>query len=78
MSLCVGNHVPEDADLVLVEYDVNDALVAVQYGSSSGPTFVHLKDDWVFRAYERLVRRLLNLPKKPLVIHVATFPYAFQ
>mmetsp|Transcript_20365 Transcript_20365/g.61368 ORF Transcript_20365/g.61368 Transcript_20365/m.61368 type:complete len:555 (-) Transcript_20365:1448-3112(-) len=63
MSMCVKGHVPDFADVVLVEYDTND-----------GPPQDKIADDFGTRAWERLIRRLLDYPKRPLVIHLATYP----
>mmetsp|Transcript_10267 Transcript_10267/g.30910 ORF Transcript_10267/g.30910 Transcript_10267/m.30910 type:complete len:546 (+) Transcript_10267:215-1852(+) len=78
MSLCVNNHVSPDADLVLVEYDINDAVARVSYENKDQPAFALLKEDWSFRAYERLIRKLLNLPKRPVVIQLAAFAFSWE
>jgi hypothetical protein len=55
MSVCLGSHVPSDVDLVVVEYAINDPYNAEH-------------DTDMRKAFERLLRKLLNLPKKPAVI----------
>jgi hypothetical protein len=62
MSVCVKSHVPLDADVVLVEYAVNDAFNA--------PVDSDLR-----RSFERLIRKLLNFPNRPAVVLVNSFMY---
>jgi hypothetical protein len=62
MSVCVKNHVPEDVDIVLVEYAVND---------NPGLEFDHDQR----KGFERLLRKLLNYPKKPAVVMINSFAW---
>jgi hypothetical protein len=62
MSVCVKNHVPEDVDIVLVEYAVND---------QPGLEFEHDQR----KGFERLLRKLLNYPKKPAVIMMNSYAW---
>jgi hypothetical protein len=62
MSACVRNHLPEDVDLVLVEYAVNDLPG-------------HLLDSDQRMGFERLLRKVLNYPKRPAVVLVNTYQW---
>lgn len=57
MSGCVNLHVPADADIVVVEYTVNDDQLALP-----------AMDNPVRRPYERLLRKLLSMPTSPAVV----------
>jgi len=57
MSACVNIHVPRETDIVLVEYSVNDPYMTKV-----------LFDNEYRRAYERLLRKLLNYPNNPAVV----------
>ncbi|KAG2493839.1 hypothetical protein HYH03_008056 [Edaphochlamys debaryana] len=62
MSSCVQHHIPEDVDLVLVEYSVNDDPdPSADYKSR--------------RAFERLLRKVLALPSRPAVVLVHFFSW---
>ena len=56
MAICLSNHVDDDADLVFVEYTLNDGL----FDSIAANARVRVK--------ERLLRRLLALPRRPAVV----------
>ncbi|KAL4422279.1 hypothetical protein ABPG75_008476 [Micractinium tetrahymenae] len=54
-SMCVSREVPQDADLVILEFNMNDG----------GPL-----DSPMRRAHERLVRKILNLPNRPAAVEL--------
>ncbi|PRW59533.1 hypothetical protein C2E21_1609 [Chlorella sorokiniana] len=58
MSLCSAWHVPDDVELVFVEYNVND-LQGIQLPYR--------------KAHERLLRKLLALPKRPAVVELLIY-----
>lgn len=57
MAACTNMHVPQEADIVIVEYSVNDDCEAMP-----------ILDNAVRRPYERLLRKLLLLPSRPAVV----------
>ncbi|KAG2493702.1 hypothetical protein HYH03_008216 [Edaphochlamys debaryana] len=57
MSTCVNLHVPATADIVIVEYAINDEEMPMPHMNNQ-----------VRRPYERLIRKLLNYPRRPAVI----------
>ncbi|PRW61115.1 hypothetical protein C2E21_0584 [Chlorella sorokiniana] len=59
MSLCVHWHVPEEADLVIVEYNINDGA-----GDRTDP---------VRAAHERLLRKLLSFKNRPAVMEITFY-----
>jgi hypothetical protein len=67
-SMCLNKIMPsvDDMDLVLVEYATNDAYVdgSISHGRS--------------KSYERLLRKLLNLPKQPAVVLMHSLPTNIQ
>eukprot|EP00873_Tetraselmis_striata_P010420 jgi/Tetstr1/430684/TSEL_020477.t1 len=69
MSLCVQEHIPRAAQIVFVEYAVNDDDLA-----SIGP-----KSAWGTsppkRAFERLLRQLLDFPSRPAVVLFELFSW---
>jgi len=65
MSLCVELHVPRAADLVLVEYAVNDASEDGRF------------DTPALRAFERLLRKLLRLPNSPAIVLINAYAMLF-
>jgi len=68
MSLCLQEHVPLNSDIVLVDYAVNDAAI-------------HATADWqsdARRAFERLLRQLLDYPHRPAVILLELYSYLFS
>ncbi len=62
MSACVRNHLPEQVDLVLIEYAVNDLPC-------------HPFDSDQRMGFERLLRKVLNYPKRPAVVLVNTYQW---
>ncbi|KAL6752501.1 hypothetical protein V8C86DRAFT_2753172 [Haematococcus lacustris] len=58
MSVCYNVHVPKTADIIIVEYSLNDAETL-----SETPF-----DNSVRRPFERLLRKLLSYPNKPAVL----------
>ncbi|KAG2446602.1 hypothetical protein HYH02_008587 [Chlamydomonas schloesseri] len=62
MSSCLQHHLPRDADLVLLDYAVNDP-----------PQPSHAFDDPHRRAFERLLRKALSWPSRPAVVLVNMF-----
>ncbi|KAL6782488.1 hypothetical protein ACKKBG_A06970 [Auxenochlorella protothecoides x Auxenochlorella symbiontica] len=60
-SFCMHEHLPPAPDVVLVEYIINDMTVPWEHAHR--------------RSYERLLRRLLQLPTRPLVVPVMLFNY---
>ena len=58
MSVCHNLHIPKDADIVFVEYSVND------WHSPGGPPF----QNNIRRAFERLLRKIMRYPNKPAVV----------
>ena len=67
-SMCLSRIIPNvgDMDLIFVEYATNDAYVdgSISHGRS--------------RSYERLLRKLLNLPKQPAVVLMHSLPTNIQ
>ncbi|KXZ48764.1 hypothetical protein GPECTOR_25g348 [Gonium pectorale] len=57
MSACHNVHVPRDADIVFLEYAINDDEMPMPH-----------MDNKVRRPYERLVRKLLTYPRRPAVV----------
>ncbi|KAG2493701.1 hypothetical protein HYH03_008215 [Edaphochlamys debaryana] len=57
MSTCVNLHVPATVDIVIVEYAINDEEMPMPHMNNK-----------VRRPYERLIRKLLNYPRRPAVI----------
>ena len=64
-SACHDVHVPRDADVVILDFSVND------WHNPSGPPF--LND--VRGAFERLLRKLLNYPNRPAVVLMHAYAY---
>eukprot|EP00195_Chlamydomonas_chlamydogama_P016102 CAMPEP_0202891718 /NCGR_PEP_ID=MMETSP1392-20130828/1712_1 /ASSEMBLY_ACC=CAM_ASM_000868 /TAXON_ID=225041 /ORGANISM="Chlamydomonas chlamydogama, Strain SAG 11-48b" /LENGTH=508 /DNA_ID=CAMNT_0049575555 /DNA_START=27 /DNA_END=1553 /DNA_ORIENTATION=+ len=62
MSVCHNMHVPKDADIVFVEYTVNDF-------QAPNPTFTNN----IRRGFERLLRKLHLYPKRPAVVMVNSY-----
>ncbi|KAG2488702.1 hypothetical protein HYH03_012702 [Edaphochlamys debaryana] len=62
MSSCHNVHVPQRADVVILEYAINDGQVAYP-----------VMNNEVRRAYERLIRKLLRYPRRPAVVLFHTF-----
>ncbi|KAG2498444.1 hypothetical protein HYH03_003701 [Edaphochlamys debaryana] len=62
MSSCMQTHIPENVDLVFVEYSVNDV---------AAPS----RDFEDRRPFERLLRKALALPSRPAVVLVHFFPW---
>lgn len=56
MAMCLHSHIPPDIDAIIVEYNVND-------GTAKGNVPER-------RAHERLLRKLLKLPRAPLVMEM--------
>lgn len=65
MSVCHSLHVPRDADVVLVEYTVNDPA------HLPPPPFANDHR----AAYERLLRKLLQYPRRPAVVLLHAYSY---
>ena len=65
MALCYSWHVPQDADLVFVEYAVND----------QPPTDGKEYPMPQLAALERLIRSLLKLPRRPAVVLFNVFKW---
>jgi len=63
MSVCHNVHVPKHADIVLLDYTVNDQDQPI------GPVM----DNPVRRPFERLLRKLMYYPNKPAVIMVHSY-----
>ena len=61
MAFCMQTRLPEDPDIIFVEYVINNGNFTLEHQ--------HM------RSYERLLRRLLTLPSEPLVIPVMMFNY---
>ena len=59
---CALQHLPEDVDLVIIDFSVNDYIDS------------HLLSHPERHAYERILRRLLSLSKQPAVILFEAFP----
>ena len=57
MASCTGVHVPRAADVVFVEYSINDKRL------DEMPGFVADMDNPMRRPYERLLRKLLGYPR---------------
>ncbi|GLI61581.1 hypothetical protein VaNZ11_003996 [Volvox africanus] len=57
MSSCHNAHVPRDADVIFVEYAVNDEEMPMPHMNNQ-----------IRRPYERLLRKLLGYPNRPAVI----------
>ena len=64
MAVCASHHVPEDADVVITEYAVNNRNFW-----EAGTAF----DTPLTRSYERLMRWLLRLPRAPAVVMLDMF-----
>lgn len=60
-ALCSEWHMPENPDLVVLEFNINDGGEA-----RGGP---------IRRAHERLIRKLLNLPSRPAVVELSFMHY---
>ena len=56
ISFCLDRHLPPAVDLVIVEFSLNNGLRTLEHEHP--------------RSYERLLRRLLAWPGKPLVVPV--------
>jgi hypothetical protein len=61
-SACLQNLVPQDADLVFVEFAVNESGA----GEKQEPSADDLRRAAI--RYERLLRKLLSLPRRPAVV----------
>ena len=57
MSVCHNVHVPVQADIIFVEYSLNDE-------HAHGPAF----DNPTQRPFERLLRKLMTYPNKPALV----------
>ncbi|GIM10433.1 hypothetical protein Vretimale_13985 [Volvox reticuliferus] len=57
MSSCHNAHVPREADIIFVEYAVNDEEMPMPHMNNQ-----------IRRPYERLLRKLLGYPNRPAVI----------
>ncbi|GIM15714.1 hypothetical protein Vretimale_18452 [Volvox reticuliferus] len=57
MSSCHNVHVPREADVIFVEYAVNDEEMPMPHMNNQ-----------IRRPYERLLRKLLGYPKRPAVV----------
>jgi hypothetical protein len=79
MAACVNIHVPNNTDLVLIEYSVNDVshrdfeneyrrVRLIQYYSIPAKTCPQNR-----RSYERLIRKILALPHQPAIILVHSY-----
>ncbi len=66
MTVCVKAHVPSTADIVLVEYSINDQWENIK------PT------DGIRLSFERLIRKLLDFPRKPAVVLVHTYLFRMR
>ncbi|KAG1666906.1 hypothetical protein FOA52_005966 [Chlamydomonas sp. UWO 241] len=64
MSVCHNVHLPKDADIIFLDYSVNDDYTAV-------PPM----DNKVRRPFERLLRTLLNYPRQPAVVMIHAFAW---
>jgi hypothetical protein len=78
-SACFAEHIPEDSDLVLMEFAINDMRCArrplgVSIRSSFGVTRHTQSQD----TYERLLRGVLDLPSKPAVINMQCVSLRFS
>ncbi|GIL59876.1 hypothetical protein Vafri_14684 [Volvox africanus] len=62
MSSCHNAHVPREADIIFVEYAVNDEEMPMPHMNNQ-----------IRRPYERLLRKLLGYPKRPAVILMHAF-----
>ncbi|KAG1658766.1 hypothetical protein FOA52_001308 [Chlamydomonas sp. UWO 241] len=62
MSVCHNIHTPKDADIIFVDYSVND----------DWEMFPPMNNG-VRRPFERLLRKLLNYPKRPAVVLVHAY-----
>lgn len=60
-SMCYAWHVPEDADLVFLEFNVND-----ERATGDAP---------IRRAHERLIRKLLNFKNRPALVEMVFYRY---
>jgi hypothetical protein len=63
MSTCVRVHVPESADIVVIEYAMNDPWDGIG-----------MEHDYR-KAFERLIRKLLQYPRHPAVVLVDAYSY---
>ncbi|KAG2429693.1 hypothetical protein HYH02_013951 [Chlamydomonas schloesseri] len=57
MSTCHNVHVPPDADVVVLDYAINDEEMPLPHMNNG-----------VRRPYERLIRKLLQYPRRPAVV----------
>ncbi|KAG1678961.1 hypothetical protein FOA52_013024 [Chlamydomonas sp. UWO 241] len=70
MSLCYALHVPQEADIIFVDYAYNDdwgAQVPISETNELG-SFNSMR-----RPYERLLRKLLSYPRNPAVVLIHSF-----
>eukprot|EP00798_Chlamydomonas_sp_ICE-L_P025393 gene25392-11057_t len=71
MASCLKVHVPASADIVFVEYSINDKQQHELQGVPNLPAM----DNHYRRPFERLLRKLLNYPNRPAVILLNAFKY---
>eukprot|EP00798_Chlamydomonas_sp_ICE-L_P021436 gene21436-28402_t len=64
MSVCHNVHVPDTADIIFIEYAVNDPE-----WPNPGPPM----NNPCRRSFERLLRKLLNYPRRPAVVLMHSF-----
>lgn len=57
MSSCHGTHVPRDADIIFLEYAINDEEMPMPHMNNR-----------MRRPFEKLIRKLLKYPNSPAVI----------
>lgn len=76
MNSCLKWHVPTDIDLVVVEFNCNDGF-ETEYCSELPCTIKYGGlNTMLRRGYERLLRKLLMLPRRPAVIMLQTFDFS--
>lgn len=63
-AYCFAEHIPEDADIIIVEQAINDERYVLLKTSTD------FRNVWSIDTYENLIRVLLDLPNKPAIITV--------
>ncbi|GAX72559.1 hypothetical protein CEUSTIGMA_g15.t1 [Chlamydomonas eustigma] len=64
ISLCNGIHIPLESNMIILEYSHNDEHAPL-------PLF----DNHVRRSFERLLRKLLDYPKRPAILLLHTYAW---
>ena len=66
MQLCINQHVKKEADLIMIEYAVNEPWQGVPLNTLDKP---------LRRNYETLIRKALDYPKKPSVVQMSYYSW---